>query len=185
MLTPTVWVVRPPGPPLLDNLDATTRPWKLYFLFFSPRNYDVMQDTHHSDWHNLKAVFFCDLINLAIVRLTPTTRRAPARPLATATSCLLDSLNLLYSLSWTGMISLQKFSQFLVISEQDLPVACNSPQSFRFHSCPPSPSSPSPSFSPTSAASHSSRYVWNSDTAIILNTSANTFTPNYHHLTMQ
>ena len=56
------------------------------------------------------------------------------------------------------MISLQKFSQLLVMSEQDLPVACNSPQSFRFHSCPPSPSSPSPSFSPTSAVSHSSLY---------------------------
>ena len=43
---------------------------------------------------------------------TPTTRRAPAKPLATATSCLLDSFNLLCSSSCEGQTPMRAYQSF-------------------------------------------------------------------------
>ena len=50
---------------------------------------------------------------------TPTTKRAPAKPLATARSCLLDSLNLLYSSSYRRRSKRKSYYWFGCVSPQE------------------------------------------------------------------
>ena len=50
---------------------------------------------------------------------TPTTKRAPAKPLVTARSCLLDSLNLLYSSSYRRRSKRKSYYWFGCVSPQE------------------------------------------------------------------